>query len=348
MPVDDLSSCPAELAFSGSGESASGPIMGEPRYDYLLLSFLSRSRFHVTAVEWDLLTGWLTFCPPRMPAEQFWREVRLLLPKSSWVERLGTLGAKEWQKKRDELKFMEEQGVQYLLPNQYAKAFLGLQDRPRALCLLGSASIFSAPQNLAVVGAREADPKMLSWLDTQLLQFYKVFPQALVISGGARGVDQQAHMTALRTGKPTLIWLPSGIKALYPQSWTSYTALVLELGGAFASEYHPKETIRPHYFHQRNRLIVGMADLCLIPQMRCRSGSSLSARLAAESGVPLAVVAAAPWDYRFDGNTEFIRQGAFMCLGAEDLVDFFRNKMALNSQEEKKSDVPVPVTSGHP
>lgn len=325
-----------------------GPIIGEPRYDLLLLSFLSRSRFRVTEGEWELLSNWLAFCPPQMPAKQFLWELGLLLPQSHWVESMQALGATDWQKRRDELKRFEEQGVHYLLPYQYSRTFLSLQDKPRALCVLGAPSVLEAPQRLAVVGARDADAHMLSWLNIQLSQFYKNFPHALVISGGARGVDQQAHMTALRASKPTLVWLPSGVKCIYPQMWASYQSVILELGGAFISEYHPQETIRPHYFHQRNRLIVGMADLCLIPQMKCRSGSSLSARLAAEAGVPLAVAAAAPWDQRFDGNLEFLRQGAYMWLGVEDLIDFFNHQNRSKRGEEKKSDVPVPVTSGHP
>lgn len=72
-------------------------------------------------------------------------------------------------------------------------------------------------QGLSVVGSREPSLMSRTWMDEQLGAFLDS-NSVFTVSGGARGVDQKAHLLSLKHGRPTVVFIPSGLDQIYPSS----------------------------------------------------------------------------------------------------------------------------------
>ena len=104
-----------------------------------------------------------------------------------------------------------------------------------------------------------------------------------VISGGARGVDTAAHVGALRAGGRTLVVQGCGLHHCYPdENAALYEQIIGEDRGAVLSEMSPDEPPLPENFPPRNRIIAGLSLGILVIEANLKSGSLITARLAAD------------------------------------------------------------------
>ena len=163
---------------------------------------------------------------------------------------------------------------------------------------------------LAVVGSRamtrygqEACEKLISGLAGYPIT---------IVSGLALGVDTCAHKAALAAGLHTLAIPGSGLsdKVLYPRSNRPFAKEILRAGGGFISEYAPETLSRVHFFPERNRLMVGVADAVLIIEASNKSGTLITARLAGEYNRELLCIPHRIGDPHSFGPHLFIRLGA--------------------------------------
>lgn len=293
-------------------------------YDQLLLAFLSREAINISQDLWQQTLYYISQLSGEFCHQSLAHEI------TAWAS-LKSLTTEEWLRRCNQLRTFEERGLIFLSQEQipYSSKLRILKDPPRALVVLGNPQVLENKCILSIVGSREARLDLLTWMDHELSMLLKELPDILVVSGGARGVDQQAHICAIRQQKPTLVWLPSGVLNMYPSNLSSWISDVTGCGGAFVSEYHPLSSMKKWYFAQRNRLIVGMSHICWVPQSRLRSGSWMSACLAADANVPLFVNPAHPWDTQFSGNIRLLSEGA-MCLNSyQDLVSEFRSMLTM-------------------
>ena len=104
-----------------------------------------------------------------------------------------------------------------------------------------------------------------------------------VISGGARGVDTAAHVGALRAGGRTVVVQGCGLHHCYPgENAELYEQIIGQDRGAVLSEMLPDEPPLPENFPPRNRIIAGMSLGILVIEANLKSGSLITARLAAD------------------------------------------------------------------
>jgi DNA processing protein len=138
-----------------------------------------------------------------------------------------------------------------------------------------------------------------------------------IVSGMARGVDAAAHQGALASG--TVAVLGGGVDDVYPPENEALYALLIDQG-CVVSESPPGARAQARDFPRRNRLISGLSLAVVVVEAELRSGSLITARLAAEQGREVLAVPGSPLDPRAKGTNDLIRQGAAICEGVEDVL----------------------------
>ena len=138
------------------------------------------------------------------------------------------------------------------------------------------------------------------------------------MSGLARGIDSAAHDGSLDSG--TVGVVAGGIDIFYPPENEARQTALFERGLVLA-EMPPRTEPRARHFPYRNRIIAGLSAGAVIVEAAPRSGSLITARLAAEAGREVMAVAGSPLDPRAQGCNQLIRDGATLVQNAEDVVE---------------------------
>ena len=201
-------------------------------------------------------------------------------------------------------------------PN-YPERLAALDPAPPVLWTRGLTELLARPC-VAVVGARIASAggqRIARGLAGQLGQAGHV-----VVSGLARGIDAAAHEGALSTG--TVAVLGGGVDDIYPPEHADLYARVVDRG-CVVSESPIGARAQARDFPRRNRIISGLSRGVVVVEAEIRSGSLITARLAAEQGRDVFAVPGSPLDPRARGPNELLRQGAILCEGIEDIERAF-------------------------
>ena len=194
-------------------------------------------------------------------------------------------------------------------------ALLGALDpTPPLIWARGQTDLMARPA-VAIVGARIASAAGQRFAYTLASDLGQA--GYTIVSGMARGIDAAAHEGAMTTG--TVAVLGGGVDDVYPPEHEAlYERLVAQ--GCVVSESPPGVKAHARDFPRRNRLISGLSLAVVVVEAELRSGSLITARLAAEQGREVLAVPGSPLDPRARGTNDLIRQGAAICEGAEDVL----------------------------
>lgn len=190
-------------------------------------------------------------------------------------------------------------------------------DPPLALHFRGDLSLASRPA-IAVVGSRRATVYGMNAARTLTRDIAAA--GAVVVSGMARGIDAAAHESALEHNAPTIAVLGTGIDVVYPRA---HTRLYREIcsRGLVLSEFPPGTPPLPENFPMRNRVISGLASGTLIVEATARSGSLITARMAAEQGREVFAVPGPIFSPNSEGTHRLVQYGAKLVHDVDDIVD---------------------------
>ena len=170
---------------------------------------------------------------------------------------------------------------------------------------------------IAIVGSRNASGaglKFASMLARDLGEAGFV-----IASGLARGIDQAAHRASIESG--TVAVLAGGHDRIYPPEHVDLLETMVASGGAAISEMPIGHVPRARDFPRRNRLISGVALGVVVVEAAHRSGSLITARIAAEQGREVFAVPGSPLDPRAAGTNDLIKQGAMLTTNAADVIN---------------------------
>ena len=159
---------------------------------------------------------------------------------------------------------------------------------PLCIWLRGRPSLLAATQkSVAVVGARASSPY---GNHVALELAYGLADKGWgVVSGGAYGIDAQAHRGALGPGGITVAVLASGIDLTYPQAHASLFERIEETG-LLLSEWPPGAAPHRHRFLIRNRVIAALTRGTVVVEASARSGAKQTASRARQLGRSLMAV----------------------------------------------------------
>jgi DNA processing protein len=216
-----------------------------------------------------------------------------------------------------EIATVEKLGARYLLLGQglYPSLLAELDDSPPVLIARGDLNLLDRPA-VAIVGARNASAAACRFARGLA---HDLGQQGLVVvSGLARGIDSAAHDGALETG--TIGVVAGGIDVFYPPENDARQRAMFERGLVLA-EMPPGTEPRARHFPYRNRIIAGIALGTIVVEAAPRSGSLITARLAAEAGREVMAIPGSPLDPRAQGCNQLIRDGATLVQNAADVVE---------------------------
>lgn len=208
-------------------------------------------------------------------------------------------------------------GVALLAPGEsgYPPRLAGIDDAPPLLGVRGKLDIMTRPM-VAIVGSRNASGAGLKFAEKLARDLGDA--GFVVASGLARGIDQAAHRASIDTG--TLAVLAGGHDRIYPPEHIDLLATLLTSGAAI-SEMSLGHAPRARDFPRRNRLISGVALGVAVIEAAHRSGSLITARIAAEQGREVFAVPGSPLDPRAAGTNDLIKQGAALITDAADIIN---------------------------
>ena len=190
-----------------------------------------------------------------------------------------------------------------------------LEDAPPLLVTKGNLALLDRPA-VAIVGARTASAAACRF--ARGLAYDLGQHGLVVVSGLARGIDSAAHDGSLDSG--TIGVVAGGIDIFYPPENEARQTALFERGFVLA-EMPPGTEPRARHFPYRNRIIAGISAGAVIVEAAPRSGSLITARLAAEAGREVMAVPGSPLDPRAQGCNQLIRDGATLVQNAEDVVE---------------------------
>ena len=205
----------------------------------------------------------------------------------------------------------------------YPTALLDIEDPPLMLYMLGrlcanpDAAAEMAP-SLAIVGSRNPTPQG----ESNARQFAKAFGQAglCVVSGLALGIDGAAHDGALLGGGQTIAVVGTGLDRVYPKKHLALAHRIARQG-MLISEFPLGTPPLMANFPKRNRIISGLSLGTLVVEAALKSGSLITARLAAEQGKEVFAIPGSIHSPQSRGCHALIKQGAKLVESAQDVLE---------------------------
>jgi DNA processing protein len=197
----------------------------------------------------------------------------------------------------------------------YPSLLAGLETAPPVLATRGDISLLERPA-VAIVGARNASAAGVRF--ARQLAADLAAQDLVVVSGLARGIDAAAHQGALAGG--TVAVVAGGVDVVYPPENAELMAQIAEQG-LIVAEQMPGVEPQARHFPRRNRIIAGLAAGTLVVEGAPKSGSLITARVAAEAGREVMAVPGSPLDPRAQGCNILIREGATLVQNAADVIE---------------------------
>jgi DNA processing protein len=203
-----------------------------------------------------------------------------------------------------------------LADSLYPPLLREIPDPPPFLYVSGS--LDGSPKNIAVVGSR--NPTAYGISNTEKLCADLSAYGINIVSGMAVGIDTAAHQGALAGKGKTVAVLGSGFNRIYPsQNLRLFERISAE--GAVISEFRLNSEPEAHHFPIRNRVISGMSMGTVVVEATRKSGSLITARLAAEQNREVFAVPGSIQSFKSTGTHALIKQGAKLVENAQDVIE---------------------------
>lgn len=240
-----------------------------------------------------------------------------------------------------------------ITPNDesYPSMLFKLPNFPAVIYAKGDLDCLKNKITIAVVGTRE--PTRNSATIARALSASMARAGAVIVSGGALGIDSAAHTGALDANGNTVAVLGCGLDSDY-LSVNRALRNDISKNGAVISEYPPGTNALARNFPIRNRIISGLSYGTVVIEAGEKSGSLITARYAAQQGRDIYAVAGDLFSSKFSGANKLIQDGAKPVFSAMDVLEDYasvypemmdiskiENKLCLKNYEDPPSAKPI-------
>lgn len=204
---------------------------------------------------------------------------------------------------------------------EYPQALFDIDNYPLVLYVRGDIGVLNSSFCVSVIGTREpcgygenAARAIVSGLVKH--------KNALIVSGGALGIDSIAHKTAIESGGKTVLVMGCGHGNNYLMR-NSVLRKSVSQNGALITEYPPLSPVEEKTFPQRNRIISAISKGVVIIEAANKSGTFSTAKYAMKQGRDLFVLPGDIVSGNFDGSNQLISEGARPVFSHTDILSYY-------------------------
>ena len=256
----------------------------------------------------------------RTPEEMYkageyeWRLSGLLTTK-----KIEALKNSSFEKTKEIINECLQKGYKIITPDDklFPDRLKNLTDMPLVLYGVGDCSVMNDTVSIGMVGTRNASNYGIE--TAQKLSFLLALSGATIVSGGALGIDSEAHAGAMLAKGRTLAFLGCGLSVKYLMENAPLRRAITRYG-AVVTEYSPFTPASRSTFPTRNRLISGVSLGIVVVEAGVKSGSLITANFALDQGKDIFAVPGDIVRSSFDGTNYLIKNGAKPVFTAEDIL----------------------------
>lgn len=216
-------------------------------------------------------------------------------------------------------------GYRIITPSdeEYPERLRNLRNMPLVLYCSGDVTALSDVVSIGMVGTRKASNYGIEI--AQKLSFSLAKAGATVVSGGALGIDSEAHAGAMLANGRTVAVLGCGLSFPYLMENAPLRRAITR-HGCLVSEYQPSVGASKMSFPIRNRLISGLTLGTVVVEAGVKSGSLITAKDSLEQGKDVFAVPGDIVRSSFDGTNKLILDGAKPVFSALDVLSEYEYK----------------------
>lgn len=223
----------------------------------------------------------------------------------------------------EEVEFIEKKRLKVftLQDEDYPQRLRECEDAPLVLYGCGNVNL-NCQRIISVVGTRKCSEYGREVCNNFIADLKRYYPDTLIVSGLAYGIDVCAHRAALENGMATVGVLAHGLDTIYPSMHRQIAADMVHQQGGLLTEYTTHTTPEKGNFVRRNRIVAGLCDACIVVESSERGGSLITAELAMEYNRDVFAFPGRVYDEYSRGCNNLIRrQQATLLTCAADLLD---------------------------
>ncbi len=168
--------------------------------------------------------------------------------------------------------------VLFYLDDDYPDRLKQCEDAPVILYARGTTKL-NRSKVISIVGTRSPTDDGRKVTRDFIEALAAGYPEMLIVSGLAYGIDTCAHKCAIRQKLDTVAVLGHGLSFLYPPA-NRDLAVQIASQGALLTEFMHDEKPESANFIKRNRIIAGMADATIVVESGEKGGALITADIA--------------------------------------------------------------------
>lgn len=230
------------------------------------------------------------------------------------------------------IEYCEKNYINIITPDDpdYPKRLLLVQNYPLVLFAKGDISCLNREKlAFGVVGTRK--PSEYGIKAARQIARGLAKNGAVIVSGGALGIDSVAHNCAIEQNGKTILVMGFG----HDSNYLSENAALREevtRHGATLTEYPPFTKFARNSFPLRNRIISGVSNGVVVIEANLKSGTLNTAAHAKKQQRDVFAVPGDVSSVSYSGSNKLIIDGAHAVFSAKDVLE--RYKFELSAREE--------------
>lgn len=220
----------------------------------------------------------------------------------------------------DQLQSYENHDIKIItiIDKEYPSILKHIYEPPWVLYMKGKTDLLYSRRMMAVVGSRQ--PTNYGILCTNYFVSELTKKGFTIVSGLAKGIDSQAHVSAIQSNGRTIAVLGSGFSHIYPKEHKALAERIAK-SHLLVTEYPPFTPPKKGHFPARNRIISGLSQAVLVIEAKKRSGSLITAQLALNEGREVFSVPGPIFEENSKGTNQLIQDGAKLVYSINDILE---------------------------